>query len=804
MSLNGIWQIAEGKMDLPPAVFDRTVPVPGLASLAVPAFTDPPGPKVANRRSAPQKDPKRDAFWYRRSFRLDQPVPPVAIIKVHKAMFGTCVILNGQVLGDHLPCFTPGYFNAQPALKIGSNELLIRVGADRDAVGPAIPSGLDFEKERYIPGIFDSVELILSGTPHFIHVQTGPDIAAGMVHIQAAMRNHGEPVQVAVTFVVREDKSGREVGRITTPPASVAGNAETTVEARIVLADCRLWSPEDPFLYRLEVDSVTDQFQTRFGMREFHFDPATGCAMLNGKPYFMRGSNVTLYRFFEDSECGDLPWRADWVRLFHQRMKEMHWNCLRYCIGFVPEAWYDIADETGILIQDEFPIWTHTKETKSEQLAAEYTEWMKERWNHPCVVIWDANNETRSTETGLAIEQVRHLDLSDRPWDNGWGPPGRQSDPLEAHPYHFIDSNFKLGDLAKSSSLPSRGMYTKSTNKPIMINEYGWLWLNRDGTPTTLTEKLYDNLLGTNSTTAQRQHLYALYLAAETEFWRTGRACAAVMHFTALGYSRPDGQTSDHWKPGGIKALEWEREFYRYVRDAFAPVGLSINFWKDKLLPQSQSRIPVVLINDLEQSWNGQVTLRLKGTGNGAPQIERKQQAKLDAFGQAALEFEITWPESCGRYTLEAELSGADGQPVRSVREMEVVDPRAFGHAYQKPVSASSHHNAEYLPEYAVDGDIGTFWSSAFQDSAWLAVNLGQTRRIRSVRITWENAYSKAFAIQVSHDGLTWTDVFTEDDGTGGVSQIAIEPVEAVHIRVFCSKRGTQWGHAIRELEVFD
>ena len=43
-------------------------------------------------------------------------------------------------------------------------------------------------------------------------------------------------------------------------------------------------------------------------MREFKFDPATGRAMLNGKPYFMRGSNITLYRFFEDGECGDLPW----------------------------------------------------------------------------------------------------------------------------------------------------------------------------------------------------------------------------------------------------------------------------------------------------------------------------------------------------------------------------------------------------------------------------------------------------------------------------------------------------------------
>ena len=107
LSLDGTWQIAEGKMDQAPTTFDRTVPVPGLVSLATPTF-DAPGPKVADRRSLPQKDPKRDAFWYRRTFTLDGPVPAVARLKVAKAMFGTRVFVNGALLGDHIPSFTPG------------------------------------------------------------------------------------------------------------------------------------------------------------------------------------------------------------------------------------------------------------------------------------------------------------------------------------------------------------------------------------------------------------------------------------------------------------------------------------------------------------------------------------------------------------------------------------------------------------------------------------------------------------------------------------------------------------------------
>ena len=108
----------------------------------------------------------------------------------------------------------------------------------------------------------------------------------------------------------------------------------------------------------------------------------------------------------------------------------MNWNSARYCIGFPPEQWYDVADELGFLIQDEFPIWyvgenAVPRELRSEELAREYAEWMQERWNHPCVAIWDAQNETITAETGKAIRAVRGLDLSHRPWDNGWSPAQR-------------------------------------------------------------------------------------------------------------------------------------------------------------------------------------------------------------------------------------------------------------------------------------------------------------------------------------------------------------------------------------------
>jgi hypothetical protein len=797
ISLDGTWRIAEGNLTNIPATFDRDVPVPGLVSLAKPAF-DAPGPKVADRNSLSQKDPKREAFWYRRTFTITGSIPAVARLKVAKAMFGTRVFLNGTLLGDHAPSFTPGYFDAKPALKTGLNEIVIRVGADRDAVGRSHPDGFDFEKTRYIPGIFDSVELILSGTPHFMNVQAAPDIAAGAVVARTVLRNDGERITTTLKFIVRQAKSGRVAGRVTSDPIDLAKGAETTVDVRIPLKNPRLWSPEDPFLYRLEADSGADSFQTRFGMREFKFDPVTGRAMLNGRPYFMRGSNFTLYRFFEDGECGSLPWNEQWVRLLHQRVKEMRWNCLRYCIGFPPEAWYDIADEAGILIDDEFPIWYGgdvPKEMRSEELASEYSEWMRERWNHPCVVVWDACNETLSPKTGVALSQVRASDLSNRPWDNGYSAPLEPGDMLEEHPYHFYDANFKLANLSGANPQAGDGKHA------VVIDEYGWLWLNRDGTPTTLTRQLYGNLLGTNATTSRRFHLQATYTAAETEFWRAHRKAAAVRHFTTLGYSRPDGQTSDHWREGCVAKLEWEPEFHKYVRDAFAPVGLMIDFWGNRPAAGTRARLPVVLINDLYEPWSGPVTLRLSSAGRVL--FEAKQSARVEALGAANLMFDAEWPVESGPCVLEAELRGADGETVHSVRDLEIVDAKMLGLAYGKIVTASSTRAAEYKPENAVDGDPGTYWSSEFRDDAWISVDLGKPERISRVMIQWEAAFAKSFSVQVSTDGQTWTEAYKTDEGRGGLSEIQFAPVDSRHVRLLCAKRGTQWGNAVRELQVF-
>src|SRR3990172_10945702 len=473
IDLNGEWEVEQGGMDSAPGQFGHRVPVPGLADMAEPAFAE------VGKRSE-----KREAFWYRRTFKVKGEIPEFAILKIQKARYGTKVWLNGKVVGEHLPCFTPALVDVKRMLKGDGeeNELIIRLGADRESIPEGQPGGWDFEKYKYIPGIYDSVELILTGRPYIANVQTVPDISTGKVRVVTEIQWPDKSGPGSVTYQVVEAKTGKSVGSLEVSDVPFSSDQTTKLDVVIPIEDCRLWSPEDPFLYELKVDTGGDEVKVRFGMRSFRFDPESRRAILNGKPYYMRGTNVCVYRFFEDDARGDKPWDRKWVRQLHRKFKTMHWNSIRYCIGFPPELWYEIADEEGFLIQDEFPIWLLDKapeDPKAEKIIPEYIEWMRERWNHACVVIWDGQNESVTRETGKAIGAVRRLDLSNRPWENGWAEPQNPNDFVEAHPYLFSKGwqgkeSFRLKDMAKVSGMPYLHDAQKTLGVPIVINEYGW------------------------------------------------------------------------------------------------------------------------------------------------------------------------------------------------------------------------------------------------------------------------------------------------------------------------------------------
>ncbi|MFF5972718.1 discoidin domain-containing protein [Streptomyces sp. NPDC012769] len=121
-----------------------------------------------------------------------------------------------------------------------------------------------------------------------------------------------------------------------------------------------------------------------------------------------------------------------------------------------------------------------------------------------------------------------------------------------------------------------------------------------------------------------------------------------------------------------------------------------------------------------------------------------------------------------------------------------------------KPATSSSDEDSTLTPDKAFDGDPATRWASAEgSDPQWLRVDLGTTASVSRVRLSWEVAYAKAYRIEISADGATWTTLATEAAGNGGTDDWTGLTGKGRHLRVYGTARGTSYGYSLYEVEVY-
>lgn len=700
IALDGSWAIGDSvDPNLPPTAFDHTVAVPGLVHSAEPAF---PGvdqyetaewigtmirdgifPATEAIQTLGRTQQQRMYFWYRRSFRAPARKQR-ALLLVNKAQFGTAVWLNGKKVGEHLGCFTTGHFDLSGAIRWqDENQILIRIGAHPGALPPTVIYGGDGEKQFWTPGIYDDVSVVVSDAPAIESVQVAPRIESSEILVETQLNNPGPARTVKLRQQVKTWKGGNPVEHPAIESITMGAGESKTVRQTIRVPGAVLWSPDHPFLYTLETNTGGDNSTVRFGMRELHFDGQR--AILNGQPIYLRGASITLHRFFADPSSGGLPWDDNWVRkLLVEKPKQMHWNIFRICIGPAPQRWLDIADEGGILLQYEFPIWDdrkplHQKLWDEQDILQQFKEYVRDNWNHPSLVLWDASNETHWSYLGdKVIPEVRTLDLSNRPWENGYNGPQGPNDPYEIHPYKFVDyffgrnpHQFEMTDLEK----PEEVMPVKHQDWPghaTIINEYGWLWLHRDSRPTVLTQKVYDHFLP-NGTADQRFAMDAYLLAGLTEYFRAFRKHAAVMYLAYLDGEGPHIYTSDNFRD--VRTLEFQPYFEDYVKEAFKPLGVYIDFWQPKLDAGVRRTFRVMLINDTPQATSGKLSLTLEPSAGGETVAHAETGFQIPALGQAHYDIELAVPQLQGEFLLKAAANPVPGDgPTLSRRKVTLTE----------------------------------------------------------------------------------------------------------------------------------
>ncbi|CAM5239081.1 hypothetical protein GCM10010329_45590 [Streptomyces spiroverticillatus] len=120
-----------------------------------------------------------------------------------------------------------------------------------------------------------------------------------------------------------------------------------------------------------------------------------------------------------------------------------------------------------------------------------------------------------------------------------------------------------------------------------------------------------------------------------------------------------------------------------------------------------------------------------------------------------------------------------------------------------KTGTASSQEGDGLAAAAAVDGNLtGTRWASKWNDSEWLQVDLGATRNLSRVVLSWESAYGKSYEIQSSDDGTTWRTLKTVTGGNGGTDDLAVSG-SGRYVRMQGVARSGGYGYSLWEFQVY-
>ena len=347
--------------------------------------------------------------FYRKFFRVPAAGPgPRVAIEFGAAMHTADVYLNGQRLQRHVGGYLPFTVDISKQVKYGEeNCLVVRLNNhDNPVVPPGKPlKGLDF---NFYGGLYRPARLILSDPLHIADaVQTGRAAGGGLLlhyentspqaatlNLQTELQNDAPQAQTAQVRTVLLNEKGKEVARAVSEATSLAPDAFGQVKQQLTIAQPQLWSPEQPYLYRVVVEvvrdgKVIDRQETTTGVRSIHFAAKT--FTLNGQPLRLRGTNRHQeYPYLGYAISDNAQYRDAW------KIKDAGFNFVR-CSHYPPSpAFLDACDELGILVMDSAPGWQFFGNGEFAKNSLQNIRDMVRRdRNHPSVVLWEAAlNET--------------------------------------------------------------------------------------------------------------------------------------------------------------------------------------------------------------------------------------------------------------------------------------------------------------------------------------------------------------------------------------------------------------------------
>ena len=441
----------------PPATYDGKILVPFPVESALSGVRRPLSAK--------------ERLWYRRTFKP----PPLSGGQRLLLHFGgvdweTRVYLNGTFLGDHRGGYDPFSFDVTENIKpVGENVLTIAVFDPTNAgIQPdgkqnynrfAKPGGIAYTA---CSGIWQTVWLETVPATYIQGLKMTPDIDAGALRV--VVTPAGSAVTGDVELVALDGNR---------PVARISGQSGT--ELVLPIDKPRVWSPEDPFLYHLQVRLGRDAVTGYFGMRKISLgtdSKGIRRILLNGKFIFQSGP---LDQGYWPDGIYTAP-TDEALRWDIEEMKRLGFNMVRKHLKVEPARWYYWCDRLGLLVWQDMPCGDGGTAVSAKQdgvvntpeaarnFENELQTMIEACRNYPSIVIWTVFNEgwgqydvPRLTKWVRGLDPSRLINST-----SGWHDQG-------------------VGDIVDSHSYPGPVCPKLEPVRAAVLGEFGGLGLTIPG-----------------------------------------------------------------------------------------------------------------------------------------------------------------------------------------------------------------------------------------------------------------------------------------------------------------------------------
>ena len=415
-------------------------------------------------------------LWYQRTFDVPSSWKGKQILLHFGAVdWKADVWVNDVKVGQHTGGFTPFYFDITSALNKGNNQLVVKVWdpADRGEQ----PRGKQVERPEgiwYTPvtGIWQTVWLEPVAAQHIAHLKTTPDIDKKTVKVEVA------------TNVCSPDKV--EVKVFDGKNLVAKGAALNGVPVELTMPeDVKLWSPESPSLYDMEVTlykdgKAIDQVKSYTALRKFstHKDKnGITRLQLNNKDYFQFGP---LDQGWWPDGLYTAP--TDEALVYDlKKIKDFGYNMVRKHVKVEPARWYTYCDQLGLIVWQDMPNggrgpaeWQMHKyydgadAIRSAKSEANYRKEWKEiidyLYSYPSIGVWVPFNE--------AWGQFKTPEIA--AWTKEYDP-SRLVNPASG------GNHYTCGDILDLHNYPGPNLYLYDPTRATVLGEYGGIGMALKG-----------------------------------------------------------------------------------------------------------------------------------------------------------------------------------------------------------------------------------------------------------------------------------------------------------------------------------